>query len=137
MEEIPNHGRMGKSVRERTSGTSSEGCSVNRRGISHCRKHEVQASKEGKEREPRTLQGSKCTRLQSKHAGYHFDKQVDKGTPRLGGNLACFLMLYLGTYQRSGLQVLKATCESHRKRVHSTLSLGIGESECKAPRCTN
>lgn len=25
-------------------------------------------------------------------------------------------MLDLGTYQRFGLQILKATCESHRKR---------------------
>ena len=31
-----------------------------------------------------------------------------------------FLMLVLSTHQRSGLQVLKATGESHRKQVHQT-----------------
>ena len=66
-------------------------------------------------------------------------QKADQGHRVHGGNLARFLMLLsrLGTYQRYGLQVLKATCESHRERALSTLSLGIGQSECQAPRCTN
>ena len=37
-----------------------------------------------------------------------------------------FFMLDLGFYQRSGLQVLKATCEDHRKRVHPSCPRGLG-----------
>lgn len=34
-------------------------------------------------------------------------------------------MLDLGTYQRSGSQILKATCESHRKSVHPRPSFAM------------
>lgn len=42
-------------------------------------------------------------------------------------------MLDLGTYQRSGLQILKATCESHRKSVHPRPSLAMAGLVVKLP----